>query len=287
MAGSFALRGKADIDTANLDRAFFLDWEASNTCRVTEAPASLDVKRFSQPFRRMVYTPEGTQTEIESGPGTPGWAPFSAISKFLPVAVQTTEDGGFFRHHGFDAEAIRNSIRENLRKKRFVRGASTISMQLAKNLYLDRTKNIARKLQEAVLTQYLEQELTKEQILELYFNIVELGPMIYGVGPASRHYFNAPAGDLSLGQALYLSTLLPNPKQQHFGAGGAVTPQWMGFLHKLMRIAHTRKRLSDDELEEGLRETVVRGAPPLLSPRGASDGAPPEAPAELPDGIFP
>src|SRR6185369_17461401 len=108
--------------------------------------------------------------------------------------------------------------RENIRQKKFVRGASTISMQLAKNVYLDRTKNLARKLQEALLTMYLEQELTKEQIMELYLNVVEFGPMIYGIGAAARHYFNAAAGELALSQALYISSIIPNPKAAHFGA---------------------------------------------------------------------
>ena len=134
-------------------------------------------------------------------------------------------------------------------------------MQLAKNLYLDRVKNLSRKLQEAVLTMYLEQELTKEQILELYLNVVEFGPMVYGIGPAARHYFNTSAAELSLGQALYISSILPNPKQQHFAAGGAVTPGWMSYLRKLMEIAHRRQRIDDEELDEGQRETVVRGQP--------------------------
>ena len=211
-AGSFALRGRADIDTTELDRSFLVDWDTSSTCRVIEAPSTVSVERFKKPFRHTAYDPEGRPITIETGPGTPDWVPYSAISKFMEPAVLTTEDGAFERHHGFDREAIRNSIRENLRAKRFIRGASTITMQLAKNLYLDRGKNLSRKLQEAVLTYYLEQELTKEQILELYFNVIELGPMIYGIGPAARHYFGATAADLSLGQALYVASILPNPR---------------------------------------------------------------------------
>jgi hypothetical protein len=277
MAGSFGLRAKGHVDTARIDRAFRLDWDVSNSCRVTEAPPEVAVARFSRPFKHVAYGPDGERVEIESGPGTPGWAPLSAISRFMEVAVLTTEDGAFHRHHGFDEEAIRNSIRENLRKGRFVRGASTISMQLAKNLYLDRTKNVARKLQEAVLTMYLEQELTKDQILELYLNVVELGPMVYGVGPAARHYFSTSPVDLSLGQALYMASVLPNPKNQHFAAGGAVGLGWTKYLRKLMRVAHARKRISDEDLEDGLRETVVRGAPsPLRAPK---DGT-----GDLPDG---
>ena len=271
MAGSFAIKGRAKFDTSKLDRDFDLRWDVSNSCRVTEAPPEIQVGRFRRPFRRVAYTPEGEKVEIEVGPETPGWVSYDRISRFMHVAVMTTEDGGFERHHGFDEEAIKNSIRENLRSGKFVRGASTISMQLAKNVYLDRTKNLSRKLQEAVLTMYLEQELTKEQLMELYLNVIEFGPMVYGIGPAARHYFNASASELSLGQALYISSILPNPKMQHFGAGGEATPSWTSYLHKLMQIANKRRRITDEELEEGLRETVVRGSPaPHRSPADTS-----------------
>ena len=274
MAGSFALKGKASFDTAHLDHGFGLDWDISNSCRVTEAPPEINVQRFRKAFTRTAFDPQGRPEPVETGPGTAAWVSYGAISKFMEVAVLTTEDGGFHRHHGFDQEAIRNSIRENLRKKRFVRGASTISMQLAKNLYLDRGKNLSRKLQEAILTMYLEQELTKEQVLELYFNVVEFGPMIYGIGPAARYYFEASASELSLGQSLYISSIMPNPKLQHFGAGNAVAEGWMSYLRKLMKLAHDRSRITDEELDEGLRETVVRGSPsPHRSSRpGRVDG---------------
>jgi hypothetical protein len=261
MAGSFAIKGKARFDTAHLDRDFDVSWDMSNTCRITEVPAEIDIARWRKPFRRSVLGPAGERVEIEGGPGTAGWVPYGAIARFMEVAVMTTEDSGFRRHGGFDNEAIRNSIRENLRKGRFFRGASTLSMQLAKNLYLDRVKNLSRKLQEAVLTTYLEQELTKDQILELYLNVVEFGPMIYGIGPASRYYFNTSASNLSLGQALYIASILPNPKLQHFAIGGAVSPGWTNYLRKLMDLAHKRKWISDEELEESLKETVVRGHP--------------------------
>lgn len=269
LAGSFSLRGHAEIDTTRLDRTFLLDWDASNTCRVVDAPPSIAVDRFRKGFRRTAYDAQGRPFEIDTGPGTPDWVPLGAISRFMGVAVLTTEDGAFFRHQGFDREAIKNSIRENIRSKRFLRGASTISMQLAKNLYLDRGKNLSRKLQEAVLTMYLEQTLTKDQILELYLNVVEFGPMIYGIGPAAQHYFGTTPRDLSFGQALYISSIMPNPKIQHFGRDGAVTPQWMAYLHQLMKLAYGRNRVTAEELDEGLRETVVRGAPaPSRAPRG-------------------
>ncbi len=287
LAGSFALKGHARFDTARVDRDYDVGWDLSNTCRITEAPADIDASRFRKPFRRSVIGPAGERVEVESGPGTSGWVPFGAISPFMQTAVLTTEDSGFHRHGGFDMEAIRNSIRENLRKGRFVRGASTLSMQLAKNLYLDRGKTVSRKLQEVVLTTYLEQELTKDQILELYLNVVEFGPMIYGIGPAARYYFNTSATDLSLGQALYISSILPNPKQQHFVVGGEVSPGWMNFLRKLMQTANKRQWITDEELETGLRETVVRGQPaPKRAdrpPTDAGDPAPPNGEIERPN----
>ncbi|MFO0590378.1 MAG: biosynthetic peptidoglycan transglycosylase [Polyangiaceae bacterium] len=284
MAGTFALKGKASFDTARLDHDYQVSWDTAVSCRVTEAPAGIDVSRFTHAFEHTVYTPDGTPKQVETGPGTGVWVPYGGISKFMTTAVLTTEDGGFYRHRGFDAEAIRNSIRENLRKRKFVRGASTISMQLAKNIYLDRTKNLSRKLQEAVLTMYLEQVLTKDQILELYLNVIEFGPMVYGVGPAAQYYFHGDAGQLSLGQALYLSSILPNPKADHFTAQGPVSASWMSFLHKLMEIAHKRDRITDEELEDGLRETVVRGSPaPFRAPKpaettGGDSANPPEPP---------
>jgi len=285
MAGSFALKGHARFDTARIDNDYDVAWDLSNTCRIAEAPGGIEIARFRKPFRRWVIGPAGERVEVESGPGTAGWVPFGAISPFMQTAVLTTEDSGFRRHGGFDMEAIRNSIRENLRKGRFVRGASTLSMQLAKNLYLDRGKTVSRKLQELVFTTYLEQELTKDQILELYLNVVEFGPMIYGIGPAARYYFNTSASDLSLAQALYISSILPNPKQQHFAVGGEVSPGWMNFLRKLMQTAHKRDWITDEELETGLRETVVRGQPaPKRSDKPPPDAeAPREGDVERPD----
>jgi hypothetical protein len=273
MAGTLSVKGHAKLDTTQLDRSYDVDWVSSNSCRITEAPPRIHVSRFRSPFKRSAYDSKGREIEVESGPETPGWTPYRSISRFMEVAVISCEDGRFLRHDGFDDEAIKNSLRENLRAKKFVRGASTISMQLAKNLYLRRDKSVSRKLQEAFLTMYLEQELTKEQILELYLNVVEFAPDVYGIGPAAAHYFNSSPGRLSLGQSLYLASVLPNPKQQHFGAGGAVTAGWMRYLHTLMRHAHKRRRLSDEDLEEGLGELVVFGSP---APRRSEDGVYPE-----------
>ena len=221
--------------------------------------------------------------EIESGPGSPDWVPIDAISPLMETAVQVCEDGHFPYHHGFDFEAIQNSIKDNLIKGRFARGASTISMQLAKNLYLSKEKTLGRKLQEAVLTQLLEQELSKRELLELYLNVIEYGPGVYGIGPAAHYYFAKRPSDLSLGQALYIASILPNPDRQHFDPDGKVSVAWTSYLQRLMRIARKIGQISDEQLTSGLAEQVAfhvadsGGAPP--SAHSVEDGT--DTPSEL------
>lgn len=141
-----------------------------------------------------------------------------------------------------------------------MRGASTVSMQLAKNLYLRREKTFSRKLQEAALTLLLEQSFSKAEIMELYLNVVELGPGIYGVGEASRFYFGTTAAALSPAQAFYLASILPNPKALHFSAEGRVFPAYMKLLRRLLTIARARHYLSDEELRSALDEDLRFGA---------------------------
>ncbi len=278
MSGTFSLDGHLDLDTRHPGK-MVTQWKLDNQCRVTAVPAAVAPRRFQQSWVRQVKGPDGAPMSIESGPGSPGWVPGSVISPFMKTAVLVCEDGHFWSHHGFDQEAIKNAIREDFKAGRFVRGASTISMQLAKNLYLSRRKTLSRKLQEAVLTMLLEQQLTKDQIMELYLNVIEFGPGIYGVGPAAQHYFDTTADRLSLGQSLYLASILPNPKIQHFGSDGQVTKGWSAYLRKLMHIAHKIHRITDDQLADGLTEQVAFGVP--YSPRSAEGD---ESGAVAPDG---
>ena len=121
------------------------------------------------------------------------WTPYAAISPNVKRAVLVAEDINFFTHHGFDWGEIKHVIEESLGDRETARGASTISQQLVKNLWLSPGRNPLRKAKEAILTWQLERALPKRRILELYLNVVELGPGIYGVGPAARTYFGKPA----------------------------------------------------------------------------------------------
>lgn len=143
------------------------------------------------------------------------WVKPSRISPFLIKAVIIAEDDKFWHHEGFDYEALQKAIEEDLRKKKFKVGGSTISQQLAKNLYLSPSKNPIRKIKEAILTWRLEKALSKKRIIELYLNVAEWGEGIFGIEAASRHYFGKPASALSAREAARLAAVLPNPRLYH------------------------------------------------------------------------
>ncbi len=278
LSGTFAVKADLDFDSEHpAETRVHLD--VANDCRIDQVPPELNPRRFEAPWRREVKGSDKLPMEIESGPGSPDWVPYDAISSFMPAAVQVCEDGHFERHHGFDFEAVENSIRDNLNKGRFVRGGSTISMQLAKNLYLGKEKTLSRKLQEAALTVLLEQQLSKQELMELYLNVIEYGPGIYGIGPAAHYYFNKRASDLSLGQALYIASILPNPEHQHFDADGKVSEAWTHYLQRLMRITKKIGKVSEEQLQAGLGEQVAfhvadsgSGAPPAaVTPEEGTD----------------
>ncbi|MDD2897874.1 MAG: transglycosylase domain-containing protein [Desulfuromonadaceae bacterium] len=147
------------------------------------------------------------------GPQNRWWAASKDIPPEMKWAVVVAEDANFYQHEGIDVQAIKNAIKYDLEKKRFARGASTITQQTAKNLFLSREKTISRKIEEIYLAKRIEQELTKGRILEIYLNIVELGPMVYGVGHGAHYYFDKPASDLTPRECAFLAAMLPGPKK--------------------------------------------------------------------------
>jgi monofunctional biosynthetic peptidoglycan transglycosylase len=129
------------------------------------------------------------------------------------------EDASFFSHRGFAADEIREALDKAVKELDLPRGASTITQQLAKNLWLSPSRNPIRKVKEAVLTWQLERALTKRRILELYLNVVEFGPGVYGAEAAARHYFRKPAAELTEHDAAQLAAALPRPSAWHPGVG--------------------------------------------------------------------
>lgn len=155
------------------------------------------------------------QRPILVGSENPNYTPLDQISPYLQKCVLTSEDPSFFTHRGFINEAFKQSILKNIRTKKFSRGASTISMQLIKNVFLTREKTVSRKLEEILLVYILENNriASKERMLEVYFNIIEWGPNVYGIGEAAQFYFQKRPADLTLKECLYLATIVPKPKK--------------------------------------------------------------------------
>ena len=155
------------------------------------------------------------QRPILVGLSNPNYTPLNQISPYLRKSVLTTEDPSFFSHRGFIKEAFKQSIIKNIKTKKFSRGASTISMQLVKNVFLSREKTVSRKLEEILLVYILENNriVSKERMLEVYFNIIEWGPNVYGIGEASTFYFQKTPSELSLNECLYLARIIPSPKK--------------------------------------------------------------------------
>lgn len=139
------------------------------------------------------------------------WAPLARISKSLQQAVIISEDDTFYQHDGVNFKMMRDAFVLNWKKGRYVRGASTISMQLARNAFLTKEKTLLRKIREIILTRRMEKALTKNQILELYLNIVEWGDNVYGAEAAAHYYFGKSAANLSLYESSLMASLLPNP----------------------------------------------------------------------------
>jgi monofunctional biosynthetic peptidoglycan transglycosylase len=141
------------------------------------------------------------------------WVPFSKISSYLIKAVLIAEDDKFWKHEGFDYEAIQKAIEKDLKARKYKVGASTITQQLVKNLYLSPEKSVIRKISEALITWRMEKVLSKRRILELYLNVAEWGEGIFGVEAASRHYFGKSSSELTPEEAARLASVLPNPRK--------------------------------------------------------------------------
>ena len=229
-----------------------------------------DLQKINKPF---VYTPYEygkPMRDIIIGPANPNFTTLNNISPNLRNAILTAEDPSFFTHHGFVEESIRKSIATNYKEKKFARGGSTISMQLVKNVYLSRRKTLARKAEEILIVWLIENErlISKQRMLEVYFNIIEFGRNIYGIGEASRYYFGKQPSDLTIGEGLFFASIVPKPKaaMYKFEPDGSLKPymrKYFGFMGNIM----ARRSLTPADtsgygfynvrLREGLRQYVA------------------------------
>jgi hypothetical protein len=205
-------------------------------CRTTcDAFAPLRSK-----FTYVAYDASGKEFRRTTGPRSEDWVPFSSMGPALPLSIIALEDPGFPKHRGVIPRALENSLKDDVRLSKFARGGSTITMQLAKNLYLRRDKTLARKAQEILIAMGIEGCFTKDEILELYLNVVEFGPDTYGIKDAADKHFDGEPITLTPDEALYLASILPNPKK------AAPFEKAKGRVQSLAKTLMSSGRLPDD-----------------------------------------
>jgi len=216
------------------------------------------------------------------GPRNPRWTPFDAVPPALKKAVVASEDANFYSHEGVDYEAIREAIKTDFRKGKFVRGGSTITQQLAKNLFLSREKTLIRKVKELVLARRLDDALSKSRILELYLNVVELGPMVYGIGHAAHYFFGKHPSALTVRECAFLASMLPGPKVYN---PYRKMDRVMKRSDRILRRMVAARMISREEFDAALSE-VPNLAGIARKVEKTMESPPPEEkpPAEAPDG---
>jgi hypothetical protein len=265
--GMFGANIETHVDYAHLDQLELKGKVDIDGCRVVKAPDEVKAlitgasitQRVEVPTAYGAKGPEETEDmEFVVGPENPDFVPYEQIAPAFIASILTTEDNGFFKHRGWVTSEFKTALKRNLKGGSFRGGASSISMQMVKNVLLSHEKTLSRKMQELFLVWYLEQEVPKERILELYFNAIEFGPRIYGIGPAAKHYFGKSASDLTPLEGAFFSSILPSPKRRYVQyCHGAPLPPWDRYVRRILSKVHERGRLTDEEYTAALEQKLV------------------------------
>ncbi len=217
-------------------------------CKALRVPERVSAARLTAPFTHVLRMRDGSQRVLDLSWGSGDYTALSDISPHMVSAVLTTEDGNFWRHAGYAPSQFAEALKRNLEAGGVRLGASTITMQMVKNLLLSHDRTLSRKLQELFLTWYVENYLGKRRIMELYLNVIEFAPGIYGITQASMHYFGKRPRDLTSLEAAWLALMLPNPVRRHLSyCKGAPTPSMEVKLRRIHGLMRSRGRI--DELE--------------------------------------
>ncbi|HET7225024.1 MAG TPA: biosynthetic peptidoglycan transglycosylase [Candidatus Eisenbacteria bacterium] len=282
VTGSFDWRLTVALDLAHPDSVDFDAAVIPHGLALDPAHSSLDLLALHGPFEAAIHLPHDRIVHRELSDANPCYRPLDRIDPRLVYAVVTNEDGGFFRHRGFNVEAIKNATAENLKAGGYRRGAGTITMQLARNLWLGHRRTLSRKAQEVVLAWVLEHltGLSKERLLEIYLNIIEWGPDVHGACEATRFYFDEDPSAVSVDEALFLTTLVPSPGRWRgrFAPDGSLRRWTRAQMHFIGRAMTYRGWLDPAVLPptDSMRVTV-RGPARAFLPHPAG---PPSAPAD-------
>jgi hypothetical protein len=231
LTGTFGGRARVVIDlAAPTGEGVALDTTLANDCEVTAEPPAADVTTLAK--------------------RDPAWFELKRLPAYVSRAFLAAEDSRFYDHHGFDPREIARSLEIDLRDHRLARGGSTISQQLVKNSFLTQRRSLDRKIQEAILTWRLEARLDKKAILERYLNIIELGPRVFGVDAAARHWFGETARELSVRQAAFLAALTAEPQSmsRRVRHAGGLDADSAARVDVVLHAMHREGALDKDEL---------------------------------------
>ena len=246
--GQLAYHFLLDVDFSQLDSLKFESELKEKDFRILHY-GKTDLGKMSDEF---IYTAYENGQPVYTFPVGPSWenfTPLDSISPLLQMSVMQSEDGAFFYHRGFLPDAMREALIHDLEVRKFARGGSTISMQLVKNVFLNRNKNIARKLEEALIVWLIETEhLTpKARMYEVYLNIAEWGPMVYGIHEAASFYFNKRPSQLSLEESIFLASIVPKPKhfKNSFTTGGKLQESQEGYFRLIAERLAKKEVITD------------------------------------------
>lgn len=229
-------------------------WAGVYAAHIYKEVAALSNPAYSKLIT--VYDWNKKEHSLWVGPKNPGYIAWKQINNYLKWAVILSEDAKFYAHHGVDYEALKNALKRNLEVGKYVRGGSTITQQLAKNLFLSREKTLTRKAKELIIAFIMERKLSKTRILELYLNAVEFGPLVYGVGHAGSFYFNKTPLELNPLESALLASLLPGPKayDPHRKLERVETR-----AKRVLSLMHGAKVVSDEDYEKYKASSLAIG----------------------------
>lgn len=219
-------------------------------------------KRLNYLKRDFIYDfvdKNGKKKKVFIGRKNPDYTPLSDLPLYVYGAVVASEDAGFFGHKGVEFKEIESAIIDNIEKERpYLRGGSTITQQIVKNLFLTKEKTLLRKMKELILAIELDASLSKERILEIYLNGIEWGPNIFGIGHASRYYFGKSPKDLRPLEAAYLASIIPNPNRYYsYYLKGEVRDVWYEKIQDILYRMNLFGFLSDEEYNKSLVDKIV------------------------------
>lgn len=244
---------KFHVNMDSLDYLVFdSDLDASEDFKIVEW-GNTNLEKIKGSFTHTVYEYGKPVRTFTVGPANSFYSPINQISPYLRNAILTAEDAGFYSHSGFHEEAFRQAIIKNLEEGEFARGGSTISMQLVKNVFLTRKKTVARKVEEAIIVWLIENLdlVSKNRMFEVYLNIIEWGPDVYGAKDASRFYFGKQPSELNLAEAIFLTSIIPSPKRYRssFDSYGNLRSWKSGYYRMIGGIMRRRGLISQEEYE--------------------------------------